>query len=34
MRNTPGVFRIDDHIYVGYDRNFNNKGRMQFHGYV
>ena len=29
MRNTPGVFRIDDHIYVGYDRNFNDKGRMQ-----
>ena len=26
----PGVFRIDDHAFAGYDRDVNGEGRMQF----
>ena len=34
MRNALGVFWIDDHVYAGYDRDVNDEGKMQFHGYV
>jgi len=33
MRNAlPGVFRIHDHTFVGYDHDVNGEGRMQFIG--